>query len=77
MVQLRLPQARKFVPTLLVLFIILLAGCASDKPLTEAEQAQQYGMTVEMYRQKKQAAARMNMSWDEHVKMLKMEGSLK
>ena len=45
--------------------------------MTEAQQAEQYGMTVEMYRQEKQAAARMNMSWDEHVKMLKMEGKIK
>lgn len=68
---------RKFIPTLLVLSIVFLAGCSSNKPLTEAEQAQQYGMTVEMYRQEKQAAARMNMNFDEHVKMLKMEGKLK
>jgi len=67
---------RKFIPTLLVLSIVLLAGCASNKPLTEAEQAAQYGMTVEMYREEKQAAARMNMNFDEHVKMLKMEGKL-
>lgn len=68
---------RKFLSTLTLLSIVLLAGCASDKPLTEEEQAAQYNMTVEQYRQEKQAAARMNMSWDEHVKMLKMEGKLK
>lgn len=67
---------RKFVSTLTLLSITLLAGCASGQPLTEEEQAAEYGMTVEQYREEKQAAARMNMSWDEHVKMLKMEGKL-
>ncbi|PIR52623.1 hypothetical protein COU76_05465 [Candidatus Peregrinibacteria bacterium CG10_big_fil_rev_8_21_14_0_10_49_10] len=76
MVQLCSAQVKKFVPTLLVLSIVLLAGCASQKPLTETEQAQQYGMTIERYREEKQAAARMNHSWDEHVKMLRMEGKL-
>ena len=60
---------RKFVSTLFVLSIVLLSGCASNKPLTEEEQAEQYGMTVEMFRQEKQAAARMNMNFEEHMKM--------
>ena len=68
---------RKLLSTLTLLSIVLLAGCASNAPLTEEQQAEQYGMTVEMYRQEKQAAARMNMNFDEHVKMLKMEGKLK
>ena len=76
MVQLCSPQVRKFVPTLLLLFTVLLAGCTSQKPLTETEQAEEYGMTIERYREEKQAAARMNHSWDEHVQMLKMEGKI-
>ncbi len=68
---------RKLLSTLTLLSIVFLAGCASNAPLTEEQQAEQYGMTVERYREEKQAAARMNMSWDEHVKMLKMEGKLK
>lgn len=67
---------RKFLSTITLLSIVLLTGCASDAPLTEEQQAAEYGMTVEEYRQEKQAAARMNMSWDEHVKMLKMEGKI-
>lgn len=68
---------RKFFSTLLLLSVTLLVGCGSQKAMTEEEQAAEYNMTVEEYRQEKQAAARMNMSWDEHVKMLKMEGQLK
>lgn len=44
--------------------------------MTEEEQATQYNMTVEEYRQEKQAAARMNMSFEEHIKMLQMEGKI-
>lgn len=67
---------RKFLSTLTLLSVVLLAGCSSNQPLTEEQQAAEYGMTIERYREEKQAAARMNMSWDEHVKMLKMEGKI-
>jgi hypothetical protein len=60
--------------TLLIVSIIPLAGCNSQKALTEAEQAAQFNMTVEEYRLEKQAAARMNMNFDEHIKMRKNEG---
>jgi len=68
---------RKFLSTLTFLSIVLLAGCASNVPLTEEEQAAQYDMTLERYREEKQAAARMGMSWDEHVVMLRMRGEVK
>lgn len=68
---------RKFFSTLLLLSATLLVGCGSQKAMTEQEQAAQYNMTVEEYRQEKQAAARMNMNFDEHIKMLKMEGKIK
>ncbi|MBU2213645.1 hypothetical protein KKC44_00065 [Patescibacteria group bacterium] len=55
---------------------IFLAGCASQGPLTEDQQAAKYGMTVERYREEKSAAARMNMSFDEHIKMIMEEGSM-
>lgn len=55
--------------SLLVLSFVFLTACGSA-PLTEEEQAAKYGMTVEKYRQEQEAAARMNMSWEEHVKML-------
>lgn len=67
---------RKFVPTLLVLSIVFLAGCSSNKPLTEEQQATENRMTIERYREEKQAAARMNHSWAKHIMMLKMEGKL-
>lgn len=67
---------RKFFSTLLFLSITLLVGCNSQKAMTEEEQATQYNMTVEEYRQEKQAAARMNMSFEEHIKMLQMEGKI-
>jgi len=55
---------------------LLLAGCASSGPLTEKQQAAKYGMTVERYREEKVAAARMNMSFDEHIKMIMEEDSM-
>ena len=58
------------------MLLLLLAACGSEKPLTEAEQAAKYGMTVERYRQEKSAAARMNMSWEEHVKTLQGGGGM-
>lgn len=65
---------KKLTFSLLATSLILVA--CGEKPLTEAEQAAQYGMTVERFREEKQAAARMNMSFDEHIKMLKDDGSM-
>jgi uncharacterized protein YceK len=66
------PQGKK-VLTLLIAFTVLLAGCGSGKPLTEAEQAANYGMTVERYREEKSAAARMGMSFEDHVQMIRSQ----
>ena len=69
----RSPQGKK-VLTLLIASTVLLAGCgSSSKPLTEAEQAANYGMTVERYREEKSAAARMGMSFEDHVKMIRSQ----
>lgn len=72
---------KKFLSLLLpisLVSIVFLAGCTSEKPLTEAEQAAKYGMTVTEYREQKIAASRMNMSFEEHIRMLKAEeGSMK
>lgn len=72
---------KKFLLLSLLLPSLILAGCASQGPLTEEEQATQYGMTVERYREEKSAAARMGMTWEEHVKMIQedaaMDGSMK
>ncbi|OIO54216.1 hypothetical protein AUJ46_03775 [Candidatus Peregrinibacteria bacterium CG1_02_54_53] len=51
--------------------LLLLTACGAPKPLTEAEQATKYGLTIEQYREDKIAAARMNMTWDEHQKWKK------
>lgn len=61
---------RKLFSSLLVLSVFLLAGCASDAPMTEEQQAAKYGITVEKFRAEKRAAARMNMDLDEHMRML-------
>ncbi len=45
------------------------AGCASEQPLTEEQQAAAKGMTMEEYQETKEAAARMNMGVDEHMNM--------
>ena len=65
---------RKLVSTILVLSVVALAGCASEKPLSEAEQAAQYGMTVQRYREEKAAAARMNMKFEDHMKTMMGDG---
>lgn len=59
--------------SLLVLSVVLLSACGAQAPMTEEEQAAMYDMTVSEYREEKRAAARMNMSWEEHIKMLKMD----
>lgn len=67
---------KKFIPLILLSFLILLAGCSSQKPLTEEEQAAQYGFTVERYREEKSAAARMGMKWEDHVKMIQSHSGM-
>lgn len=39
--------------------------------MTEEQQAAKYGISVEAFRAEKQAAARMNMNIEEHMKMQK------
>ena len=46
-----------------------LTACSGEAPLTEAEEAEKYGMTIEEYRENKEAAARMNMTVEEHLEM--------
>ena len=60
-----------------VLAISFLAGCShAPQALTEEEQATSYGWTLEEYTEQKQAAARMNMTMEEHVKMLEDDGDM-
>ncbi len=67
---------RKFLTLSILIPSIILAGCGGQGPLTEEEQATKYGMTVERYRQEKAAAARMGMTWEEHVKMIQEENPM-
>lgn len=61
---------KKFLSSSLLLSAFFLTACGSQAPMTEEEQAAQYGITVERFREEKKAAARMNMSLEEHMKML-------
>lgn len=59
--------------SLLMLLALVLAGCGSKEPLTEEEQAAEYGITVEKFREEKKAAARMNMGMGKHKTMIKKD----
>jgi len=55
---------------LVALFSIGLTSCGkTEGPLTEAQQAEKYGMSVEEFKEQKDAAARMNMTIEDHLKM--------
>ncbi len=57
--------------SLLLIATLWLASCgSSDAPLTETQQAEQYNMTVAEYKDMKNAASRMNMTIEEHMKMM-------
>jgi len=64
--------------TALVLMSVLLASCggASEGPLTEAQQAEKYWMTVTEFKEQKDAAARMNMTIEDHLKMSDTSGDM-
>ncbi len=49
--------------------LVALTACSGEEPMTEAEQAESMGMTMEEYQETKEAAARMNMSVEEHMNM--------
>lgn len=51
-------------------FAIVLAGC-NGKPMSETDMAQEYGLTMEEFQEQKEAAARMNMSIEDHLKNMK------
>ena len=68
---------RKFLTLSILLPSIILAGCGAQGPLTEEQQAAKYGLTVERFREEKSAAARMNMNFDEHIKMIQNKGMKK
>lgn len=53
----------------LSLSTLLLASCGSQTPLTEAQQAEKYNMSESEFQETKEAAARMNMTVEDHMKM--------
>lgn len=50
------------------LSVLTLVGC-SDKPMTDADMATKYGLSIEEYQEQKEAAARMNMTIEDHLNM--------
>jgi hypothetical protein len=61
---------------LLIATPIVLASCGgtSNGPLTEAQQAESYGMSVAEFKEQKNAAASMNMTIEDHLKMSDTSG---
>jgi len=57
--------------TMILLSVFLLASCgwAKEAPMTEAQQAEKYWMSVGEFKEQKDAAARMNMTIEDHLKM--------
>ena len=53
---------------LLSLVALTLVGCG-QKPMTDADMAAKYGLSLEEYQEQKEAAARMNMSIEDHLNM--------
>ena len=62
-----------FISLLLVAALGLTSCSDADAPLTEAQQAEQYNMSVSEYKETKDAAARMNMTVEDHMKMTDTE----
>lgn len=54
-----------FVFAVAVAFVLM--GC-SQAPMSDADMATHYGMTMEEFQEQKEAAARMNMSIEDHMK---------
>ena len=56
----------------LIAFVLLasltLVGCG-QKPMTDADMAAQYGLSIEEFQEQKEAAARMNMNIEDHLDM--------
>jgi hypothetical protein len=58
-----------FISLLLVAILGLTSCSESDAPLNESQQAEQFNMSVTEYKETKDAAARMNMTVEDHMKM--------
>ena len=55
-----------------VVLAFVLVGCGSA-PMTDADMAAKYGYSVEEFQEQKEAAARMNMSVEDHLKQGSMD----
>ncbi len=53
---------------LVLSFSLLLTACGSA-PMTDADMATKYGLSLEEYQEQKEAAARMNMTIEDHLNM--------
>ena len=59
--------------TLIILLTVLLTSCggnseSASQPMTEIQQAEKYNLSMDEYKEMKEAAARMNMTFEEHMK---------
>ncbi len=55
---------------LIAILSLGLVSCGkTEAPLTESQQAEKYGLSLEEYKEQKDAAARMNMTIEDHLKM--------
>ena len=54
----------------LSLSLFVFAGCSSNEPMSDADMAEMHNMSDEEFQETKEAAARMNMSIEEHMKMM-------
>lgn len=52
----------------LLLVAIALVGCGQT-PMTDADMAKKYNMSLEEFQEQKEAAARMNMNIEDHLNM--------
>lgn len=62
---------KRFSLILMLFLSFFLVGCGGQSsPLTKAEMAEKYGMTMDEMDEMSEAAARMNMPLEEHMKMM-------
>lgn len=61
---------KAFITTLIITITTVSLSACSSKSLTEQDQAAKYGMSMEEYKEQKEAAARMNMTIEDHMKTM-------
>ena len=58
------------ISTLSLLVLVTLSACGKQEILTDQQIAEKYNLTTEELQEQKEAAARMNMSLQDHMKHL-------